>query len=255
MPTCAQGQGLWTRPLVDREHQDTCSPVGVRSGSHLSWLQEGNRHLSPAGSRADRQVPPHELQLAAETQGLGAQRVVRVMGAAALPTTTKRPRDFLKSTLVSALQQTDPVFLIFQYLMNLVPGRSRVPSGRFSSRKAAVMAGATRGHGRFGRLAGSKDSAWVCVTWLDRVVFSDLLGAAVLGGSRLQQDRGGASISVGGAPLYAPPLHPQLFPDLLDLCFQKALLRFQPLLLRLPEAAVASPVEPEGLVCHIDKDP
>lgn len=61
-----------------------------------------------------------------------------------------------KSTLVSALQQTDPVFLIFQYLMNLVPGRSRVPSGRFSSRKAAVMAGATRGHGRFGRLAGSK---------------------------------------------------------------------------------------------------
>lgn len=56
------------------------------------------------------------------------------------------------STFVSAFQLIVPVFLIFQYLINLVPGRSRVPSGRFSSRKAAVMAGTTRGQGRFGRL-------------------------------------------------------------------------------------------------------
>lgn len=55
-------------------------------------------------------------------------------------------------TLVSALQVMVPVFLIFQYLINLVPGRSLVPSGRFSSRKVAVMAGTARGHGRFGRL-------------------------------------------------------------------------------------------------------
>lgn len=55
-------------------------------------------------------------------------------------------------TLVSALQVMVPVFLIFQYLINLVPGRSRVPSGRFSSRNVAVMAGTTRGQGRFGRL-------------------------------------------------------------------------------------------------------
>lgn len=55
-------------------------------------------------------------------------------------------------TFVSAFQLTVPVFLIFQYLMNFVPGRSRVPSGRFSSKNAAIIAGTTRGHGRFGRL-------------------------------------------------------------------------------------------------------
>lgn len=66
----------------------------------------------------------------------------------------------------------------------------------------------------------------------------------MLGGPRLQEDRGGASISLGGAPLYAPPLHPQLFADLFDLCLQQALLCFQPLLFRLPETAVTSPVEP-----------
>lgn len=55
-------------------------------------------------------------------------------------------------TLVSAFQLIVPVFLIFQYLINLVPGRSRVPSGRFSSRNVAVMAGTTRGQGRLGRL-------------------------------------------------------------------------------------------------------
>lgn len=62
-------------------------------------------------------------------------------------------------TFVSAFQLIVPVFLIFQYLMNLVPGRSRVPSGRFSSRKAAVMAGTTRGQGRFGRLGRRGRSA------------------------------------------------------------------------------------------------
>lgn len=43
-------------------------------------------------------------------------------------------------TLVSAVQLIVPEFLIFQYLMNLVPGSRRVPSGRFSSRnKAAIV--------------------------------------------------------------------------------------------------------------------
>ena len=75
--------------------------------------------------------------------------------------------------------------------------------------------------------------------------FGDLLWAVVLGGSRLQKDGGGASISVGRAPLYAPPLHPQLFADLFDLSFKQAFLCFEPLLLRLAETAVTSPVEPE----------
>lgn len=70
-----------------------------------------------------------------------------------------------------------------------------------------------------------------------------VLGAVGLGGPRLQQDGGGAPVA-GGAPLQAPPLHPQLFPDLLHLRLQLALLRFQTLLLRLAEAPVASPVEP-----------
>lgn len=48
------------------------------------------------------------------------------------------------------------MFLIFQYLINLVPGRRRVPSGRFSSKNAAVMAGTTRGQGRFGRLGNKR---------------------------------------------------------------------------------------------------
>lgn len=64
-------------------------------------------------------------------------------------------------TLVSAVQLMVPVFLIFQYLINLVPGRSRVPSGRFSSRNVAVMAGTTRGQGRFGRLGEKKRSIHV----------------------------------------------------------------------------------------------
>lgn len=66
----------------------------------------------------------------------------------------------------------------------------------------------------------------------------------MLGGSRLQEDRGGVPIDVGGAPLDAPPLHPQLLLDLLHFGLQQPLLGFQPLLLRLPEAAIASPVEP-----------
>lgn len=48
------------------------------------------------------------------------------------------------------------------------------------------------------------------------VSFVNLLRAVVLGGTRLQENRGGASVSVGGAPLYAPPLHPQLLSDFLD---------------------------------------
>lgn len=44
----------------------------------------------------------------------------------------------------------------------------------------------------------------------------NLLRAVVLGGTRLQENRGGASVSVGGAPLDAPPLHPQLLSDFLD---------------------------------------
>lgn len=47
----------------------------------------------------------------------------------------------LKSTLVSEVQLMLPVFLIFQYLMNLVPGSRQVPSGRFSSRNKAVIVG------------------------------------------------------------------------------------------------------------------
>ena len=50
---------------------------------------------------------------------------------------------------------------------------------------------------------------------------------------------------VGGAPLLAPPLHAQLLADLLHLRLQLPLLRLQALLLRLPEAAVAPPVEPD----------
>lgn len=59
-------------------------------------------------------------------------------------------------TFVSEFQHTLPVFFIFQYLMNLVPGRRRVPSGKFSSKNRAVMAGTARGHGRFGRLHPQK---------------------------------------------------------------------------------------------------
>lgn len=44
----------------------------------------------------------------------------------------------------------------------------------------------------------------------------NLLRAVMLGGTRLQENRGGASVSVGRAPLYAPPLHPQLLSDFLD---------------------------------------
>jgi hypothetical protein len=66
----------------------------------------------------------------------------------------------------------------------------------------------------------------------------------VLGGAGLQQDGGGASVVVGGAPLLAPPLHAQLLADLLHLGLQLPLLRLQALLLRLPEASVTPPVEP-----------
>lgn len=67
----------------------------------------------------------------------------------------------------------------------------------------------------------------------------------MLSRSRLQEDGGGVSVNVGGAPLDAPPLHPQLLLDLLHFGLQQPLLGFQTLLLRLAEAAVASPVEPE----------
>lgn len=77
---------------------------------------------------------------------------------------------------------------------------------------------------------------------------SHLLRAVVLGGPRLQENGGGASLSVGGAPLYAPPLHPQLLPDLFDFGLQQAFLCFQPLLLSLAETAVPSPVEPGGSI-------
>lgn len=50
---------------------------------------------------------------------------------------------------------------------------------------------------------------------------------------------------MGRAPLYAPPLHPQLLPDFLHLGFQQALLGFQPLLLCLSETAIPPPVEPK----------
>lgn len=46
-----------------------------------------------------------------------------------------------RGTLVSEVQLTVPEFLIFQYLMNLVPGSRRVPSGRFSSRNKAAIVG------------------------------------------------------------------------------------------------------------------
>lgn len=50
---------------------------------------------------------------------------------------------------------------------------------------------------------------------------------------------------MGRAPLYAPPLHPQLLSDFLHLGFQQALLGFQPLLLCLSETAIPPPVEPK----------
>lgn len=53
-----------------------------------------------------------------------------------------------------------------------------------------------------------------------------LLRASVLGGSRLQEDRGGVSINVGGAPLYASPLHPQLFSDFFNFSLEQAFLCF-----------------------------
>lgn len=46
-----------------------------------------------------------------------------------------------RGTLVSGVQLIVPEFLIFQYLMNLVPGSRRVPSGRFSSRNKAAIVG------------------------------------------------------------------------------------------------------------------
>lgn len=46
-----------------------------------------------------------------------------------------------RGTLVSDVQLIVPEFLIFQYLMNLVPGSRRVPSGRFSSRNKAAIVG------------------------------------------------------------------------------------------------------------------
>lgn len=75
----------------------------------------------------------------------------------------------------------------------------------------------------------------------------------MLGGTRLQKDRRGASIPVGRAPLYSPPLHPQLFADLFDLSLQQALLCFQSLLLRLSETTVSSPVEPDEHMTKYDK--
>lgn len=53
---------------------------------------------------------------------------------------------------MSEFQLIVPLFFIFQYLMNLVPGLRRDPSGRFSSSSRAVIAGTARGHGRLGRL-------------------------------------------------------------------------------------------------------
>lgn len=62
---------------------------------------------------------------------------------------------------------------------------------------------------------------WVLICANIQFIHSfNLLRAVVLGGSRLQKDRGGASITMGGAPLYAPPLHSQLFPDFFDLGLQ-----------------------------------
>lgn len=100
------------------------------------------------------------------------------------------------------------------------------------------MAGTTRGHGRFGRLhrnnlLSRQDTFRTVNTYLrmpihvmflflyfklisQPVSLANLLRAVVLGGTRLQENRGGASVSVGGAPLYAPPLHPQLLSDFLD---------------------------------------
>lgn len=46
-----------------------------------------------------------------------------------------------RGTLVSEVQLIVPEFLIFQYLMNLVSGSRRVPSGRFSSRNNAAIVG------------------------------------------------------------------------------------------------------------------
>lgn len=113
------------------------------------------------------------------------------------------------------------------------------------------MVGTTRGQGRFGRLDVKKNcfffTTYVHYFFLNLHLWRYfLLWAVVLRSSRLQQDGGGASFSVGGAPLYPSPLHSQLLANLLDLRLQKTFLRFQPLLLRLSETAVTSPVKPKS---------
>lgn len=63
-----------------------------------------------------------------------------------------------RGTLVSEVQPIVPEFLIFQYLMNLVPGCRRVPSGRFSSRNKAAIVGTKDGRKTPGPLVSSVQS-------------------------------------------------------------------------------------------------
>lgn len=76
-------------------------------------------------------------------------------------------------------------------------------------------------------------------------VYRDTLGAVGLRGLRLEQHRGGVSIS-GTAPLQTPPLHPQLLPDFLHLSLQLPLLRLQALFLGFAKAPVSPSVEPKN---------
>lgn len=57
---------------------------------------------------------------------------------------------------MSALQLMVPVFLIRQCFRNLVPGGRCVPSGRFSSTKAAPKVGSTGALGRVGSLGETR---------------------------------------------------------------------------------------------------
>ena len=74
-------------------------------------------------------VDKHELSGGSESEAGGRESAEPVLSVGG------------RGTLVSEVQLIVPEFLIFQYLMNLVSGSRRVPSGRFSSRNKAAIVG------------------------------------------------------------------------------------------------------------------
>lgn len=50
-----------SRGLFPKVSENNKTPLMLPS--HLSWLEEGNRHLSPTVPRSHRQVSPHEFEL------------------------------------------------------------------------------------------------------------------------------------------------------------------------------------------------